>query len=150
MTRDQQRVVAWAREMRLVHDRLRRAVELAHETPDEGRDLLLHCWGFCQALGGHHDGEDALLFPAVLAAHPGIADTVAQLQQDHAMIGTLLAAFARDVEAGAPAARLRGHLDGLGAVMESHFGFEERALLGVLDSLELDAAVGEVYGGLAG
>lgn len=37
-------------------------------------------------------------------------------------------------------------MDGIGAIMESHFRYEERQLLGVLDALDLDAEVTEVLG----
>ena len=36
------------------------------------------------------------------------------------------------------------HLDGIEAVMESHFRYEERALLSVLDGLSLEADPGQV------
>jgi hypothetical protein len=154
VTDETARVVAWAAEMRAVHDRLRAAHRVAQEevtagqAPSASRDLLLFCHGFCSALDGHHRGEDAVLFPAIAAAHPDLAEPLRKLEQDHAMIGTLVGSLQVDVDAGRDAATLGRHLDGIGAIMESHLRFEERTLLGILERLELDAPVAEVFGPL--
>lgn len=47
-----------------------------------------------------------------------------------------------------PPERLHSHLEGLGAIMESHFRYEERALLAVLETLDLDADPTHVLGPL--
>lgn len=60
------------------------------------------------------------------------------------LLGGLQAALARD----ASPAGLRTHLDGIAAIMESHFRYEERVLRTVLDTLELDAEAGQVLGPL--
>ncbi|MBD3923937.1 hemerythrin domain-containing protein [Nocardioides cavernae] len=149
------RLVAWGREMRAVHDRLRGALRLSQEAvvagrelPDPGRELLLFCHGFCSALDGHHRGEDALLFPAIEATHADLSVQLRKLEQDHAMIGTLLAGLQSAVSRTASPEVLGQHLDGLAAIMESHFGFEERTLVAILDRLELDATVADVLGPL--
>ena len=148
------RLVAWGREMREVHDRLRAAHRVALDevasgrTPSASQDLLLFCHGFCTALDGHHRGEDALLFPAVETEHPDLAEPLRELVQDHAMIGHLVGALRADVIASAAPDVLGRHLDGIGAIMESHFGFEERTLLGILDRLGLRAEVTDVFGPL--
>ena len=149
------RLIAWADEMRRVHDRLRKALRVTQEAIAAGdpaepaaRDLLLFCHGFCEALTGHHQGEDRELFPAIGAAHPELRDTIRQLEQDHSMIGHLLGGLQAAVDqAGTPEA-LGKHLEGIAAIMESHFRFEERKLLSVLDTLVLDADVGQVFGPL--
>lgn len=149
------RFVAWGRELRAVHDRLREALVVTRSALDEGspaaaatRELLLYCHGFCAALRGHHEGEDRSLFPALAAAHPHLRPTLDKLEQDHSMIGYLLAALADAVErAGAPA-ELDRHLEGIEAVMESHFRYGERALRSVLDGLSLEADPGAVLGPL--
>lgn len=142
--------MAWAAEMKRVHARLREALDVARESHDtSGRDLLLHCWGFCLALSGHHRGEDDVLFPALLATYPDLADVLGQLRRDHAMIEHLLGAYGRALDRDAPREELERHLDGIGAVMESHFGHEERRLLPVLERLDLGAAVRDALGPLA-
>lgn len=55
------------------------------------------------------------------------------------MIATLLVQFERAIEADAEAAELSLHLEGFAAIMESHFRYEERELLGILADLDLDA-----------
>ena len=149
------RVVAWGREMRAVHDRLRGALRLSQAAVDSGaglpepaRDLLLFCHGFCTALDGHHRGEDALLFPAIEAEHLELSGQLRKLEQDHAMMGTLIAGLQSAVSREASAATIDQHLGGLAAIMESHFGFEERTLLGILDRLELTSSVTDVLGPL--
>ena len=149
------RLIAWADEMRRVHDRLRKALRVTQEAIAAGdraepaaRDLLLFCHGFCEALTGHHQGEDRELFPAIGAAHPELRDTIRQLEQDHSMIGPLLGGLQAAVDRAATSETLGKHLEGIAAIMESHFRFEERKLLGVLDTLALDADIGEVFGPL--
>jgi hypothetical protein len=112
------RLVAWGQELRAVHQRLRRAL------------------GFCVALGGHHSSEDATLFPMVLARRPELAPAVAKLVQDHSMIAHLIRGLEQAISTSADAAALLRHLDGIGAIMESHFRFEERQLVGLLDTID--------------
>ncbi|MFE6647914.1 hemerythrin domain-containing protein [Nocardioides sp. NPDC057772] len=149
------RLIAWADEMRQVHGRLRTALRVTQEAIAAGdragpaaRDLLLFCHGFCAALTGHHEGEDRELFPAIARAHPELRETIRHLEQDHSMIGHLLGGLQAAVDQAATPEDLGKHLDGIAAIMESHFRFEERKLLSVLESLELDADVGEVFGPL--
>ncbi|MGC5616796.1 hemerythrin domain-containing protein [Georgenia sp. Z1491] len=149
------RLVAWGRELRAVHDRLREALRVtrgavAHgeEAAPATRELLLFCHGFCTALTGHHEGEDRSLFPAIAAARPDLRDTLRRLEQDHSMMGYLIAGLQAAVERPASPAELDRHLEGLAAIMESHFRYEERRLLPVLDTLALRADPREVLGPL--
>ena len=148
------RSIAWAEQMQAVHDRLREALALADDGLDgggspQGVDLLLHCWGFCTALAGHHNAEDTSLFPALLAERPELTDVVAKLVQDHSLIEHLLAELRSAMAREESPESLRGHLDGVGAIMESHFRYEERELLGPLATLALDAEPGHALGPLA-
>jgi hemerythrin-like domain-containing protein len=150
---DQTRLVAWDRELRTAHARLRAALRVATRTVDEAgdglpRELLLYCHGFCTALSGHHAGEDVHLFTALADRHPALRPTIARLEQDHAMIGHLLTELDRALRSREPAAVLHRHLDGLAAIMESHVRYEERELLGVLATFRLDAGTDEVLGPL--
>ncbi|WP_241245833.1 hemerythrin domain-containing protein [Microbacterium sp. 4R-513] len=149
------RLVAWRWELREAHRRLRLALQMAqdavrHETalPDVSRDLLLFCHGFCVSLEGHHRGEDASLFPALASQYPEATRVVGLLRQDHAMISTLLSQLDAAAQANASPAVLARHLEGLAAIMESHFRFEERELEPLLDELELDADPSTVFGPL--
>lgn len=111
-------------------------------------DLQLLCHGFCTALDGHHQGEDRTLFPTIAAAHPELRPVLRSLEQDHSMIAHLLDGLRDAVERSASPAELDGHLEGISAVMENHFRYEERQLLTVLDTLDLRADSGEVPGPL--
>ncbi|MZD06166.1 hemerythrin domain-containing protein [Streptomyces sp. SID5785] len=153
--RETTRLVAWSRELRRVHGRLREALRvtrtsLAEGTPGEAatRELLLYCHGFCAALDAHHQGEDRTLFPAVAEAHPQLRPVLRALEQDHSMIAHLLGGLQAAVERAATPEELGGHLEGIAAIMESHFRYEERQLLTVLESLDLAADPGDVLGTL--
>ncbi len=107
-------------ELRRVHDTLRadlRALQAAAATgapPESRRTLPAHCLAFCAALTAHHTGEDAGAFPALVERFPELARQLAQ-------------------EGTSP--RLAGELDGLAAIAESHFSFEERRIAAALDRL---------------
>ncbi|MFI9487733.1 hemerythrin domain-containing protein [Promicromonospora sp. NPDC052451] len=141
------RVVAWGRELRDVHNRLRDALRLARSAVEDDtagsaavRDLQVYCVGFCAALTAHHRSEDATLFDVVLDAEPELAPVVADLKRDHSMLDHLLGELDRAVRAGEGRDELVRHLDGIEAVMETHFRFEEKKLVGVLDGADRPAA----------
>lgn len=138
--------MAWAAELRAVHTRLRAALELAQDGLDT--DQLLYCHGFCVALDGHHRGEDRSLFPAIEAQHPELRDTLRALERDHAMIAHLIGGLQEAIARSADGAELERHLEGIGAIMENHFRYEERQLLTVLETLALDAETSTVLGPL--
>jgi hemerythrin-like domain-containing protein len=158
-----QRLRAWSQEMREVHRKLRAALDLARDAVEDADadadkdtadqlagDPLLYCWGFCAALDGHHRGEDRALFPRLRAERPDLAPVIAQLVQDHNMIDHLIGDLRRAMGAGASTEEKTRHLDGIAAVMETHFRFEERRLLDVLDEIDLDGAEpAELFGPLA-
>lgn len=153
--RETTRLIAWSFELRQVHARLREALDLTRTAVAEGRsaeaatrELLLYCHGFCAALDGHHRGEDHSLFPVIEAAHPELATVLRKLTQDHSVIAHLLGGLQAAVAGGAPVAELDRHLEGVAAIMESHFRYEERQLLSVLETLSLDAPIEEVLGPL--
>jgi Hemerythrin HHE cation binding domain len=134
------RSVAFSQQLRQVHHQLQD--QLAQLRADPGRgdttDLLAHCLAFCSVLSAHHSAEDDGLFGALLAARPDLAPAIGQLTDDHAAITAilrrvrLLAAQARTARAEELAV-LRRELDGLAAIAESHFRYEERALSAALD-----------------
>ena len=157
-TPDAARLVAWGQELLAVHARLRDALEVAREAVDTAVDpaddagpapaaadprrmLGLYCHGFCQALEGHHRGEDVSVFTALLELRPDLAGVVAELQRDHRTLDHLLGELSRAVDAGADAATLDRHLDGIDAVMETHFRYEEKRLVDALDEPALAAAL---------
>lgn len=142
---EKHRLIAWNRELTAAHQRLRQALRVTRDAIDTGdagsagTDLLLYCHGFCAALSGHHVSEDAALFPELAARHPRLRPVIAKLKQDHEVIAALLTQFSHALQAEAASDELARHLDGLSAIMESHFGYEERELLDPLATLHVEA-----------
>jgi hemerythrin-like domain-containing protein len=143
-TGDRDRAQALSLELRAIHDslrdRLRMAVDaLAHgRAPDTDLRPLDHCIGFCVALHEHHTGEDTAVFPALRAAAPELSDTIDKLTQDHSMMSWLLRRAATAIELAAASgdvAPVVAELEGISAIMESHFRYEERSILEGLDRL---------------
>lgn len=150
---DADRLIAWDDELRRAHTRLRAALDATREAlengsdaPDAARELALFCIGFCSALDGHHLSEDRALFPALRVEHPELGDVIDKLMQDHSMLAHLLGGLRTAVEGGENAETLARHLDGIGAIMESHFRFEEREILEALRAVHIDRPVTDVLG----
>jgi hemerythrin-like domain-containing protein len=142
---EKNRLIAWNRELTAAHERLRQALRVTRDALDRGdaesvgADLLLYCHGFCAALNGHHVSEDEALFPELSTRQPKLRSTIAKLAQDHVMIASLLTQFSHALAASATPDELVRHLDGLSAIMESHFNYEERQLLDTLSTLDVAA-----------
>jgi hemerythrin-like domain-containing protein len=142
---EKNRLIAWNRELTAAHERLRQALRVTRDTLDRGdaesvgADLLLYCHGFCAALNGHHVSEDEALFPELSTRQPQLRSTIAKLAQDHEMIAALVTQFSHALTASATPDDLVRHLDGLSAIMESHFNYEERQLVHALSTLDVAA-----------
>jgi hypothetical protein len=111
-------------------------------------DLLGHCLGFCAAIHAHHTGEDARLLPQLRAAMPELAPVIGNLIEDHALVGGILRQIHELLTPGHAAAgpgRLTRELDGLTAILESHFGYEERRLSQALDALDPGTSIPDVF-----
>lgn len=146
------RVTAWGGELRRVHGKLRNALALARagldgaDPADAATDLLLFCHGFCAALSGHHRAEDGSLFPELARARPDLAPVVAKLTQDHNMIEHLIGGLQKAVADSTDPEVAHRHLDGIEAVMETHFKYEEKQLGAVLDGMDADFDRTEIFG----
>jgi Hemerythrin HHE cation binding domain len=103
-----------------------------------GEDLLSHCLSFCAAVPDHHTGEDTQLLPALRAAAPGLAPVIDNLIEDHGLVAAILRKIRELLAPGqspsVPGALVR-ELDGLTAILESHFRYEERRIAKELDNL---------------
>ena len=137
--------MALGSELRRLHDRIRAVLDDARDGLDPavgaaslGDDLVLRCRAVCTTLGSHHRDEDAALFPWLRREHPELGVVVERLEQDHRMIGALLAGLARVVDDGAGREVVLRHLEGVDAIMESHFRYEERELVVLLDAVRGD------------
>jgi hemerythrin-like domain-containing protein len=140
------RVAAWGQELVEVHDRLRDELDLLLDGLDESSELSpalrTHCVAFCGAVGRHHTSEDRTAFPALAAQHPELRDTLDGLARDHHVVAGILRRIDQVLTtAHDDPARVRGEIDGLAAILESHFRWEERAIVAALDGLA-DPALG--------
>ncbi|WP_211207299.1 hemerythrin domain-containing protein [Stackebrandtia nassauensis] len=149
-----ERLTAWGDELRSVHQKLRKALALARtsldtgETVDLSGDLLLFCRGFCSALTGHHRSEDGSLFPHVARLRPDLAPVIAKLSQDHNMIDHLIGGLEKAIADSPTAEVAHRHLDGIEAVMETHFRYEESQLISVLNAMDGEFDKTELFGPL--
>jgi hypothetical protein len=140
--RDPDRAVALSLQLAQAHQELRRRINQLrtglgqHRAADDV--LVTRCLAFCAALTAHHRGEDTGMFAALRRERPDLAGTISKLVQDHEMIASILS---RVVELADHATTSRGpalaaigrELDGLAAIMESHFNYEERTVGAALD-----------------
>jgi hypothetical protein len=143
-------VAALGRELVRVHDGLREdlrelrdAAASGQGVADHGRPLAAHCVRFCTALTRHHTAEDERAFPALAAQDPALAPLLGKLEEDHRMISGIVGRveeIAQAIRAGGAGPRLLGELDGLAAILDSHFAFEERRIASALDQLSGSAA----------
>ena len=119
------RAVALSKQLIQVHQSLRERIASARQQVTAGadrpaagaavpEDLLSHCLGFCAAIHTHHTGEDHRLVA-------GILQRIREL-------------LAPDWNPAAPGPLVR-ELDGLTAILESHFSYEERRIASALDTL---------------
>ncbi|GID92855.1 hemerythrin domain-containing protein [Amorphoplanes digitatis] len=146
------RLLAYGNQMIEIHVDLRDRLADLREGVVAERDLPAHCLSFCAAVTRHHTGEDATVFPELERRHPELREFLAGLVRDHRVIAHLLAGVS------AAAERLSGEddrervtwirreLDGLAAILETHFIGEEKRLVAVLNAI--DPSVGLT--GLAG
>jgi hypothetical protein len=113
-----------------------------------GEDLLSHCLGFCAAIQVHHTGEDSQLLPALRAAAPELGPVIDNLSEDHALVAGILRQVRELVTPGKVPSRpeaLVRELDGLVAILESHFSYEERRLAKALDAVGPRAWSADVF-----
>jgi hemerythrin-like domain-containing protein len=153
---DTGRTAAWSRQLAQAHTTLRKQLQnlqanLGSAQADGG--LLEHCLAFCSALAVHHEGEDAGMFAELLRVRPDLQHVVTNLAEDHQMIAGILATvrdLASEAARATPERReaIRRELNGLAAIMESHFGYEERAISGTLDRGVQDTGWGSRVFGL--
>ena len=71
----------------------------------------------------------------MLREAPDLASTIGKLVQDHNMIAYLIVDLEKSLSAKSGQDVLLRHLDGIEAVMETHFRFEEKQLVGLLDGM---------------
>lgn len=108
------------------------------------RELRAHCLTFCSALTRHHTGEDAGPFPVLAAQVPELRPVIEELVRDHHLVDDALRRVEEVLDSlgrapdgdEARTRRARGELDTLAALLETHFTYEERRLVSVLNELD--------------
>lgn len=140
-SREGDRVVALSVQLAQAHQELRRQIgEIRAGLGGRGSGgaLVTQCLAFCEALTSHHQGEDGGMFSALLRGRPDLAGTVAKLVEDHQMMSAIVSRV-RELAGGtadsdeSAAGSIERELDGLAAIMESHFRYEERTVSDALD-----------------
>lgn len=152
MTRSPDRAAALGAQLVHVHATLReRLRELRSRLLDGDRttttaDLGAHCLAFCAAVHTHHTGEDRDLLPALRRERPDLAPTIDKLVEDHWLVAGILRRVEELVgQAGVDPGAVVGELDGLAAILESHFAFEERRIAAALDGLDATVWTADVF-----
>jgi hemerythrin-like domain-containing protein len=140
------RATALSVQLALTHQALRERLRALRRQLLSGSvppSVLEHCAGFCAALEEHHTGEDEGLFPALRREFPELAPTIDKLAEDHWLIAGILrrvSDLATRAAGDAEPAAVVGELDGLAAIMDSHFAFEERRITSAIDALKASRA----------
>ncbi|MEU8317844.1 hemerythrin domain-containing protein [Nonomuraea sp. NPDC048881] len=133
------RLAAFGNQLIDVHLRLREELARLRDTAGRGgslRDLRTHCLTFCSAITTHHTGEDATAFPVLAAEFPELRPVLEELRRDHEQVAAILRDLETLLTADAPATRdVRTELDGLSALLESHFVYEEKRIVAALNAL---------------
>ena len=132
-SREYARFLAYGNQLIEIHIGLRDMLADLREGIVPAADLGAHCLAFCAAVTRHHTGEDTQVFPLLAARHPELRTFLAELERDHHIIAGLLSRVS--ALAGRPA-ELPGELDGIAAVLETHFIGEEKRLVAVLNAID--------------
>lgn len=113
---------------------------------DRPEPLRGHCLAFCSALSRHHTGEDGGAFRVLAERFPRLRPVIEELERDHEQVADILRRLADLIGALGAATdpiRVRTELDSLAALLESHFGYEEKKLVAALNALDADAGTAE-------
>ena len=140
-SQDRDRAVTFSAQLAQAHQELRRKISLLKAGLSQRQPanvLITHCLAFCSALTSHHQGEDSGMFADLLRERPDLAATISNLVEDHRLIAPILSRVAEIADQtlgseGSMPDAIRFELDGLAAIMESHFAYEERAISAALD-----------------
>lgn len=134
------RLTALGNQLIDTHIRLLDALDDLRSGAPPAGDLATHCLAFCAAVTRHHTEEDRTVFPHLAARHPELRELLDGLERDHRSIAAILDRVA-ELAADPDADGARAELDGLAAILESHFHWEEKRLVAVLNRIgraELD------------
>ncbi|BAL90268.1 hypothetical protein AMIS_50480 [Actinoplanes missouriensis 431] len=145
------RLAAFGNQLIEVHVWLREFMEDLRDGVDDyfdGRglppiDLRAHCLAFCSALTRHHTGEDRVAFPAIAEEFPELRKVLSELRTDHNQIEWILGNLRKllgslpEKPDPAAAAPVRAELEALSAILQTHFIYEEKKLISVLNGMDV-------------
>lgn len=129
------RFLAYGTQLIEIHIDLRDMLADLREGVVPAAELGTHCLAFCAAVTRHHTGEDTGVFPLLAARHPELRAFLTELERDHQQISAMLARV-RTLAGRADQAPVQQELDGLAAVLETHFIGEEKRLVAVLNAID--------------
>jgi hemerythrin HHE cation binding domain-containing protein len=146
LTFSPERLTAFGDQLIAIHTQLRKdltRLRAGYGAAERPRDLRTHCVAFCSALTKHHTGEDKGAFVALGEQFPQLQPVLQQLTEDHDMVAWILLRIQELLDGdGDPVATGR-ELDGLAAILESHFVYEEKKIVEALNSLDAGPATTE-------
>jgi hemerythrin-like domain-containing protein len=128
------RLAAAGRQLIEIHEWLRE--QLHGLRAGRAPSLAAHCLAFCAAVTRHHTAEDTGAFTQLAEHHPQLRPVIDELTRDHEIIAGLLRRVDELARGTGGAEPIQRELDGLAALLESHFTYEERKLATALNELE--------------
>ncbi len=131
------RLAALGNQLIDTHIRLLDALDDLRSGAPPPRELRDHCLAVCAAVTRHHTEEDTSVFPVLAARHPELREVLDGLERDHLMVAGMLQRVA-ELAADLDSDGARAELDGLAALLESHFTWEEKRLVTALNELGPD------------
>lgn len=137
LTDDTARLTAFGNQLIQVHIWLRDQLARLRANAESGlpRELRAHCLIFYSALTRHHIGEDAGAFPALAEQFPELRPVLTELENDHEIVAGIMRRLEELFDRHADAATISRELDGLTALLESHFYYEEKKIVAALNAL---------------
>ncbi|NYF54390.1 hemerythrin domain-containing protein [Micromonospora purpureochromogenes] len=121
------------------------ALRAGLDSPTGARDLRAHCLTFCSALTRHHTGEDGGAFRVLAEQAPQLRPVLDELAADHEVVAAVLRRVEELAADPAGVDGVRAELDGLSALLESHFVYEEKKLVAALNAVR-DGTTEELLG----
>ncbi len=145
------RLTAFGNQLVQVHNWLRKELATLHDDlgsvtdgrAERLRDLRAHCLTFCSALTRHHTGEDGGAFLVLSEKYPELRPVLEELAHDHDVMTGIIERLEELVGGVGPASspaeilHVQRELDGLTAIMETHFRYEEKRIVEALNALDM-------------
>ena len=141
---DYDRLAAAGRQLIEIHEWLREelnALRAGCGPSLTAPSMAASCLAFCAAVTRHHTAEDAGAFTQLAEQYPPLRPVIDELTCDHEIIAGLLRRVEELARGTGEAEHIQRELDGLAALLESHFTYEERKLTAALTTLSPSPAL---------